>query len=123
MPDSGPDEVLLRLLASPNVASKESVYRQYDHQVMTNTVVPPGGDAALLRIKGTRKAIALSTDGNGRYCYLDPYAGGAIAVVGSGQERVVCRGTGDSGDRLPELREPGEAGGVLSAGAVHQRYD
>ena len=42
MPDSGPDEVLLRLLASPNVASKESVYRQYDHQVMTNTVVPPG---------------------------------------------------------------------------------
>ena len=91
MPDSGPDEVLLRLLASPNVASKESVYRQYDHQVMTNTVVPPGGDAALLRIKGTRKAIALSTDGNGRYCYLDPYAGGAIAVAEAARN-VACVG-------------------------------
>ena len=91
MPDSGPDEVLLRLLASPNVASKESVYRQYDHQVMTNTVVPPGGDAALLRIKGTGKAIALSTDGNGRYCYLDPYAGGAIAVAEAARN-VSCVG-------------------------------
>ena len=88
---SGPDEVLLRLLASPNVASKESVYRQYDHQVMTNTVVPPGADAALLRIKGTRKAIALSTDGNGRYCYLDPYAGGAIAVAEAARN-VACVG-------------------------------
>ena len=91
MPDSGPDEVLLRLLASPNVASKESVYRQYDHQVMTNTVVPPGGDAALLRIKGTGKAIALSTDGNGRYCHLDPYAGGAIAVAEAARN-VACVG-------------------------------
>ncbi len=91
VPDSGPEEVLLRLLASPNVASKESVYRQYDHQVMTNTVVPPGGDAALLRIKGTRKAIALSTDGNGRYCYLDAYAGGAIAVAEAARN-VACVG-------------------------------
>ena len=91
MPESGPHEVLLRLLASPNVASKESVYRQYDHQVMTNTVVPPGGDAALLRIKGTGKAIALSTDGNGRYCYLDPYAGGAIAVAEAARN-VACVG-------------------------------
>ena len=91
VPDAGPEEVLLRLLASPNVASKESVYRQYDHQVMTNTVVPPGGDAALLRIKGTRKAIALSTDGNGRYCYLDPYAGGAIAVAEAARN-VACVG-------------------------------
>ena len=91
MPDSGPDEVLLRILASPNVASKESVYRQYDHQVMTNTVVPPGGDAALLRIKGTHKAIALSTDGNGRYCHLDPYAGGAIAVAEAARN-VACVG-------------------------------
>ena len=91
VPDAGPEEVLLRLLASPNVASKESVYRQYDHQVMTNTVVPPGGDAALLRIKGTRKAIALSTDGNGRYCYLDPYAGGVIAVAEAARN-VACVG-------------------------------
>ena len=73
--------MLLKLLASPNVASKESVFRQYDHQVMTNTVIPPGSDAALIRVKGTKKAISLSTDGNGRFCYLDPFAGGAIAVA------------------------------------------
>jgi phosphoribosylformylglycinamidine synthase len=81
LPDHTPREVLLRLLASPNVASKEWVYRQYDHQVQTNTVAGPGADAAILRVKGTSKGIALSTDGNGRYCYLDPYAGGMIAVA------------------------------------------
>ena len=74
-------EILLRLLASPNIASKASVYRQYDHQVQGNTVLTPGADAAVIRIKGTRKAIALSTDGNGRLCFLDPYQGGAIAVA------------------------------------------
>ena len=74
-------QVLLRLLGSPNIGSKEQVYRQYDHQVQTNTVVPPGSDATVLRIKGTSKGIALCTDGNGRYCYLDPYRGGAIAVA------------------------------------------
>ena len=81
LPDCGPGENLLRLLASPNIASKRSIYRQYDHQVQTNTVVGPGSDAALLRIKGTGKAIALTIDGNGRYCYLDPYRGGQIAVA------------------------------------------
>ena len=81
LPEERPESVLLRLLASPNVASKESVFRQYDHQVMTNTVVPPGSDAALIRVKGTKKAISLSTDGNGRFCYLDPFTGGAIAVA------------------------------------------
>ena len=91
MPQQGPDELLLRLLGSPNVASREPVFRQYDHQVMTNTVIPPGTDAALLRIKGTRKAIALSTDGNGRYCYLDPYAGGVIAVAEAARN-VACIG-------------------------------
>ena len=81
LPRLSPAEVLLRLLASPNIASKESVYRQYDHQVQTNTVVAPGGDAAVLRIKDTAKGIALSTDGNGRYCYLDPFVGGVVAVA------------------------------------------
>ena len=76
-----PREALLRLLASPDIASKASVYRQYDHQVQTNTVISPGGDAALLRIKGTSKGIALCADGNGRYCQIDPYTGGAIAVA------------------------------------------
>ena len=77
----GPESILLRLLSSPDIASKEWVYRQYDHQVQTNTLQTPGGDAAVLRLKGTGKAIALATDGNGRYCYLDPFVGGAIAVA------------------------------------------
>ena len=81
LPDASPSETLLRLLASPNIASKEWVYRQYDHQVQTNTVQSPGGDAAVLRIKGTGKGIALATDGNGRLCYLDPFVGGMIAVA------------------------------------------
>ena len=81
LPEEGPGHVLLRLLAFPDIAGKEWIYRQYDHQVQTNTLQPPGGDAAVLRIKGTGKAIALTTDGNGRYCYLDPVAGGAIAVA------------------------------------------
>ena len=81
LPDATPSEVLLELLASPNIASKEWAYRQYDHHVMTNTVVEPGADAAVLRIKGTRRGVALATDGNGRYCYLDPYQGGMIAVA------------------------------------------
>ena len=80
-PEDTAGHVLLRLLASPNIASKEWVYRQYDHQVQTNTVTGPGAGAALLRIKGTPKGIALATDGNGRYCYLDPFAGGMIAVA------------------------------------------
>ncbi len=81
LPQASPADVLLDLLASPNIASREWVYRQYDHQVQTNTVIPPGGDAALLRIRGAEKGIALSTDGNGRICFLDPYAGGMIAVA------------------------------------------
>lgn len=78
--DDSAGEVLLRLLASPNIASKRSVYLQYDHQVQTNTVTGPGGDAAILRIPGTRKGIAMTTDGNARLCYLDPFIGGTIAV-------------------------------------------
>ena len=81
LPDRPMDDVLLDLLGSPNIASKRWVYRQYDHQVQTNTVAGPGADAAVLRIKGTKKAIALATDGNGRYCYLDPRVGGMIAVA------------------------------------------
>jgi phosphoribosylformylglycinamidine synthase II len=69
------------LLESPNIASKEWVYRQYDHIVRSNTVVAPGADAAVLRVKGTEKGIALTVDGNGRYCYLDPYVGGVLAVA------------------------------------------
>ena len=72
---------LKRFLASPNIASKEWIYRQYDQFVRTNTVVAPGADAAVIRVKGTKKGLALTVDGNSRYCYLDPYVGGALAVA------------------------------------------
>jgi phosphoribosylformylglycinamidine (FGAM) synthase-like enzyme len=75
------EAALWRLLACPEIASKRWVWRQYDHQVLTNTVLGPGADAATMRVKGTRRAIALTTDGSGRLCYLDPYAGGALAVA------------------------------------------
>ncbi len=84
-------DLLLQLLASPEIASKRLVWRQYDHQVGTNTVVGPGSDAAVVRIKGTKKAIALTTDGNAAYTYLDPYVGGAIAVAEAARN-VACTG-------------------------------
>ena len=89
--DLDPKDALERILVSPNVGSKESVYRRYDHQVQTNTVIPPGHDAALIRLKGGDKGIAASTDGNGRLCYLDPYIGGMIAVA-EACRNVSCTG-------------------------------
>ncbi len=85
------DGVLKVLVASPSICSKRWVYEQYDHMVRTDTVLQPGADAALIRIKGTEKAIALSCDGNGRYCFLDPYEGGKIAVAEAARN-VVCVG-------------------------------
>ncbi|HXJ78824.1 MAG TPA: phosphoribosylformylglycinamidine synthase subunit PurL [Candidatus Methylomirabilis sp.] len=76
-----PEAALLALLASPGIASKEWVYRQYDQQVGTNTLVLPGSDAGVLRIKGTRQAVALTTDCNARSVYLDPRLGAAMAVA------------------------------------------
>lgn len=84
-------ETLLKLLASPTIASKEWVYHQYDHMVRTNTVVEPGSDAAVLRIRGTQKALAMTTDCNARYIYLDPEVGGAIAVAEAARN-LVCSG-------------------------------
>jgi phosphoribosylformylglycinamidine synthase II len=84
-------DVLIRLLASPNIASKEYVFRQYDHQVLLNTVVGPGADAAVLRVKGTSKAVAVTTDGNGRLCFLNPYVGAMIAVAEAARN-LVCVG-------------------------------
>jgi len=81
IPECAPQEALEKLLASPNIASKKWIFNQYDYQVMTNTSLIPGdGDAAVLRIKGTRKGIALVTDCNSRFVYLDPYQGGMRAV-------------------------------------------
>src|SRR3972149_4286343 len=83
--------ILLKLLSSPNIASKEWIYRQYDHMVRTDTVVLPGSDAAVVRIKGTKKALAMTVDCNSRYCYLDPWTGGAIAVAEAARN-LVCSG-------------------------------
>jgi len=113
------DAALRRLLASPNIACKEWVWRQYDHMVRVNTVVLPGSDAAVLRLRHERplevgalgaargapaadetaaggrpavtRGIALTTDGNGRYTYLDPFLGGAQAVAEAARN-VVCAG-------------------------------
>lgn len=89
-----PDDVaqaFLSLLSSPNIASRECVYRTYDQTVGSNTVAGPGADAAVLRVKGANRAIALSTDGNGRVCYLNPRGGGAMAVAEAARN-VVCAG-------------------------------
>ncbi|HEY7466054.1 MAG TPA: AIR synthase-related protein, partial [Dehalococcoidia bacterium] len=88
---ASPNAVLLHLLASPNIASKRWIYRQYDQSVLSNTVLEAGSDAAVMRIKGTNKGIALTTDGNGRYCHINPYAGGAMAVAEAARN-VVCSG-------------------------------
>ena len=90
--DAGdPNAVLLKLLDSPTIASKEWVYEQYDHMVRTNTVVTPGSDASVIRIKDTNKFIAISLDCNSTYCYLDPYEGAKIAVAESARN-VACSG-------------------------------
>ena len=81
----------MQLLRSPTIASKAWAYRQYDSTVRTNTVIGPGGDAAVIRVRGTNKALAVKTDGNGRYVYLDPRVGGRIAVAEAARN-VAARG-------------------------------
>ncbi len=84
-------KTLLQLLAQPTIASKEWVYDQYDYMVRTNTVVAPGSDAAVIRIRETNKALAMTTDCNSRYLYLDPEVGGKIAVAEAARN-IVCSG-------------------------------
>jgi len=91
IPDIAPNMVLMRLLSTSNLTCRQSVYQKYDHQVQTNTVIPPGSDGSLIRIKGTDKGISASTDGNGRLAYLDPYVGGQIAVA-EACRNVSCTG-------------------------------
>ena len=90
-PPGPPAEVFLRLIGSPGIASKRWIYRQYDHMVRTNTVAPAGAGAGVVRIKGTSRALAFSVDGNGRYCFLDPYRGAMLAVAESARN-VACVG-------------------------------
>jgi phosphoribosylformylglycinamidine synthase len=74
-------QALLKLLASPTIADKHWVFRQYDHQVRSNTLIKPGADAAVLRVKENGKGLAMAVDGNGRYCYLGPREGGRLVVA------------------------------------------
>ena len=87
--DSG--ATLLKMLAHPNHGNKKPIWRQYDYNVRTNTLTPPGGDAAIIRLKGTNKALALTTDGNARYGMLDPYRGGMLAVAEAARN-ICCVG-------------------------------
>ena len=90
LPDAAdPGRALLALMGSPTIASKEWVYRQYDQQVGINTLVLPGSDAGVLRIKGTPRAVALTTDGNARFVYLDPRRGAAMAVAEAARNLAV----------------------------------
>ena len=92
LPTETPNQLLLKFLALPNLANKQPVYQQYDHQVQGNTIILPGeSGASALRIKGTSKGIAVSTDGNGKLTYLDPYQGGMIAVF-EACRNLICTG-------------------------------
>jgi phosphoribosylformylglycinamidine synthase II len=98
LPSITPAQALLQLMGSANLASRAAVYRQYDQQVQANTVVPPGmGDAAVLLLRddyggsSTGKGIAVSTDGNSRMAYLDPYVGGQL-VIAEACRNVSCVG-------------------------------
>jgi phosphoribosylformylglycinamidine synthase len=91
LPAVAPKDALLALLATPTIASKRWVYRQYDHMVRTNTIVLAGMGAGVVRVKGTSRALALSVDGNGRYCYLDPRRGAMLAVAEAARN-VACAG-------------------------------
>jgi len=87
------DQTLMRIIASPTVASKEWVYRQYDHMVRTNTVVLPGSNAAVIRIKEKRRLLAMTLDSNAGYCSIDPREGAKLVVA------EACRNLAVSGAR------------------------
>ena len=88
-----PAAELIALLGSPNIASRRWIYRQYDHEVLTGTVVPPGGDAALIWLKGTERALAVATDCNGRLVELEPRVGAACAVAEAARNVVAVGAT------------------------------
>jgi len=88
---ASPSETLVRLLSTGNIASKQWLYRQYDHMVQTNTVNAPGVGAGVVRVKGTERALAMSVDCNGRYGVLDPKQGAKLAVA-EASRNVACAG-------------------------------
>src|ERR1700748_2508576 len=84
-------EDLKKLLASANICDKRWVYEQYDSMVQTNTVQGPGGEAGVMRVKGTQRGLAMALDGNGRWCWLDPKQGAKLAVAEAAR-KVACTG-------------------------------
>ncbi len=110
-PGANLTENFRRLLASPTIASKKWITEQYDSMVRTNTRVGPGaGDAAVLRLKETKRALALSTDGNGRWCYSVAASRRDARGGGSGAQRGVLRRAAHCRDELPEFRQSRKAG-------------
>ena len=102
------------LLDTPNLASKRWVYEQYDSTVQASTVLGPGGDAGVLRVPGTAFGLAVTVDCNNRLVALDPYEGGKAAVAEAARN-IACTGARAARDhRLPQLRQPREARGLLS---------
>ncbi len=93
IPQTDLTESFRTLLASPTIASKAWVYEQYDHMVQTNTVVLPGRGTSAIRLKGTKKFLAMTTDGNGTHVALDPYRGGMMAVCEAARNLVVAGAT------------------------------
>lgn len=94
LPDLRPEDgtgTLLSLLRRPNITSKRSVFRTYDQQVLNSTVITPGGDAGVIRVMGTNKGLAVTTDCSGKLCFLDPYTGAAAAVAEAARN-IVCTG-------------------------------
>ncbi|MCB5278864.1 MAG: phosphoribosylformylglycinamidine synthase subunit PurL [Candidatus Cloacimonetes bacterium] len=85
------NDILFKLMGSPNIASKHNIYTQFDHMIGIATTIEPGSDAAVIRIRNTAKAIAVATDCNGRFCYLDPYEG-TKAAVAEAARNVACSG-------------------------------
>ena len=109
LPWLDPSESWLRLLASPNISSKEGIYRRYDHEVGVRTVAKPGGDAAVLRMDNGRY-LAVSMDGNPRHCYVDPRAG-AAGCFDEACRNIACAGASPAGmvDHMQfgDPRDPG----------------
>ena len=114
---------LLALLAAPTIADKSWVYRQYDHQLFLNTVVGPGGDAAVLRLKGTAHALALTTDGKARFCALDPHIGRTPRRDRGGAQPRVRRRGAQGARELPQLRQPRASRGDVAVLRGRRRHE
>ena len=114
---------LLALLATPTIADKTWVSRQYDHQLFLSTVAGPGADAAVLRVKGTRKALALATDGKARFCHLDPRVGAQLVVLEAARNVACTGGAAARARELPQLRRSRARRGDVAVHRGRRRHE